>query len=191
MPQACRYCCCAMAMPEPSWKAWARQPSSTTSPNCRKHWKSSASDRSRAKAGDVVDGDGLGKPFQHDVADLLEAGHRLDRAGHALADQDLAVLGLVAEPGGNIADCADRGVVDPLGKADLAQRCKALGDADAEADLAAAPAPIGLQPTNLLAHLDRHAHGALGRVGTGQRVVENYHQPIAGEVVERAFRADD
>src|SRR5205823_9781752 len=54
-----------------------------------------------------------------------------------------------------------------------------LGNADAEPDLAPAPAPIDLQPRHRLAHLDRHPDRALGRIGAGQRVVEEHHDPVA------------
>src|SRR5215469_11205068 len=45
---------------------------------------------------------------------------------HALAKQNLAVLGFGAEPGRNIAHGADRGVARAVGEPDLAQRRIAL-----------------------------------------------------------------
>jgi hypothetical protein len=33
--------------------------------------------------------------------------------------------------------------------------------------------------------------GAFGRIGTGQRIVEEHHQPVAGEAVERALEGLD
>src|SRR5438874_3676585 len=40
-----------------------------------------------------------------------------------------------------------------------------------------------------LAHCDGHLDRALGRFRCGQGVVEEYHDPIAAVVIERAFKA--
>ena len=129
--------------------------------------------RESAVAGDVIDGDGLAEALEGEVAHFFEADIALDRAGDPLRDQDLAVGRLVAEAGGEIAYRADRGVVDPLGKTDLAQGRVPLGDADAEPDLAPAPTPIDLQPRHRLAHLDRHLDRALSRIGHGNGSLKN------------------
>src|SRR5207237_9142015 len=76
---------------------------------------------SSAVAGYIEDRDCLAEAFQGEVADLFELDIAFDRAGDPLRDQDLAVCRLVAEPGGEVAYRADRRVVDPLGKADLAE----------------------------------------------------------------------
>src|SRR5437879_10739849 len=85
-----------------------------------------------AVAGDVKHRDRLAEALEREVADFFEAEIGFDRAGDALCDQDLAVGGGIAEPRGEVAYGADRRVVDPLGKADLAEGRIALGDADAE-----------------------------------------------------------
>src|SRR5262249_9733524 len=54
---------------------------------------------------------------------------------HLAVDQDLAVAALAAEARGEVHDCADRGVVEAALEADAAERCEALRDADAEAEL--------------------------------------------------------
>src|SRR4029077_20613763 len=105
----------------------------------------------------------------------------------ATADQDLPVLGLGAKPGGKVADRPDRGVAGAFGKADLAQGRVALRDAGAKAKLMAVAAPVGYQLSRCFAHRDRHLYRALSRVGTRHRIVEEDHDPVARELVERAL----
>src|SRR5262249_54116176 len=129
----CRCCCCATAIANASRKASAPPRSWIVLANCRGLSKSSALCRSRGlRPAHVVNLDRLGEPLQLDIADLLQREQGLDGTCHPLADQDLAVLGLVAETRGDIAHRPDRGVIDPLGKADLAQGGVALRDTDPE-----------------------------------------------------------
>src|SRR5437899_81546 len=101
----------------------------------------------------VEDGDGLAEALQRDIADLFQPGDALGRGGDPLADQDLPVLCLGAQSGREVAHRADRSVADALGETDLPQSRIALRDAEAEADRAAAPAPLDLQFQERLAHL--------------------------------------
>jgi hypothetical protein len=39
-----------------------------------------------------------------------------------------------------------------------------------------------------LAHRHRHPDRALGRVGTRHRIVEEHYDPVARELIERAFK---
>src|SRR5262249_14208706 len=80
--------------------------------------------------------------LQRQAAQLLDFYQCLDRAEHALLDQDLARLGLAAEAGGHVGHGADRAVVHAALEADRADRRVALGDADAEVELVAALAPL-------------------------------------------------
>ena len=59
----------------------------------------------------------------------------VDRRCHALGHQNLAVLGLVAEPGRNVGYSADCGIVEAALETDLTERGIALSDPDAKADL--------------------------------------------------------
>ena len=90
----------------------------------------------------VVDHDRLHQPLQREIADLFEPHDVFNRGGDPAADEDLPVLGLAAQPRRQIAHRADRRVVDPLGKADLAQCRVAARDPDPEADLAPLPPPL-------------------------------------------------
>src|SRR5712692_4815982 len=67
----------------------------------------------------VEDGDGLAEALQRDIANFFQPGDTVGRGGDPLADQDLPVLGLGAQPGRQVAHRADRGVTDALGETDL------------------------------------------------------------------------
>src|SRR5215470_14900388 len=98
--------------------------------------------RSSAQAEYLMHDAGPGQALERDLADRFERGDRLDRRDGTLAHQDLAVAGSVAEARGEIGDGAHGGVIDVVLEADPTQRGVALGDADAEADLMAALAPV-------------------------------------------------
>ncbi len=95
-----------------------------------------------------------------------------------------------AQPRGEVGDGPDRGVVPPALEADPAERRVALGDADAEAEVVALPAPARRRARRRgRASATRHPHRPLGRVRARRRVVEEDHQPVAGEVLERPLVA--
>jgi len=87
---------------------------------------------------------------------------RLDEIFHHAidppCDHDLAGLGFIAQPRGEVGDRADRGVFEPLLETDLAERRIAERDADAKSQAMPAVAP------------------ALGQLadGVGTRVAENH-----------------
>src|SRR5204862_1370128 len=111
---------------------------------------------------------------------------RLPPAGPATPPprEDLAVLRLAGEPGRQVDHAADRGVVEAALVADPPERRVAHRDADPEADLMIAPAPGRLELDHPVPHLERHPDGPALRIGAGQRVVEQDHQAVAGEVLD-------
>ena len=72
----------------------------------------------------------LRQPFQGQRTDFFESRCPFDRYGNALAKQYLSVLGLGAQPGGDVADGANRGVAGALGKPDPPQRRRQRGSAE-------------------------------------------------------------
>src|SRR5215472_3958790 len=66
----------------------------------------------RSASRHIVDRHRLAQTLQREVADLLQCNGRLDRRGNALAEQNLAVARLAAEPCREVGDGANRGVVD-------------------------------------------------------------------------------
>src|SRR5262249_41240888 len=114
-----------------------------------------------------------------------------ERPVDALTEQNLAVLGFAAEPCCHIAYGANRSVAGALGKSDLAQGRVTLGNANTKAQLATSLTPRNDQRRCSLAHRDGHLDRALGRVGDRYGVVEEHHDPIAGELVERALELAD
>jgi hypothetical protein len=115
----------------------------------------------------------------------------LDLGVHALRDENLAVARLLAEPGAQICDGADRRVVESAFVADAPDGGVAHVNAGAEAECEAAAAPLVEQPLDAVAHGDRHLHRARRRVGTGDGIVEEHHEPVAGEPLERTLVAGD
>src|SRR5439155_18261963 len=84
----------------------------------------------------VVGNDRLGETFQGKRANLFSRHASFERHVNTLTEQNLAVLGLAAEPCRDIAHGSDRGVSRPLGKSDLAQGRVTLGDASTKAQVA-------------------------------------------------------
>src|SRR6185437_1975266 len=109
----------------------------------------------------------------------------------ALAEDDLAGKGFVAEAGGEVADAADRAVVVSAVVPDSSEGGIAERDPDGEVQLVAASQPLGLQLGDGLSHLGCHPYCAGGRVGTRDRVVEPDHQSVAGEPADGRFVLDD
>ena len=90
-----------------------------------------------------------------------------------------------------VRDAADRRVVEAPLEADAAERGESLRDADPEAEVVAAPAPAVGELGDPVAHRHGHRDGPLGGVVDGQRVVEEHHEPVAGEALERALEPVD
>ena len=141
--------------------------------------------------GHVVGHHRLCQPFQSKFADFFKRRRRFDCDSYPLSNKDLPVRGLGAEPGRNIAHCADRGVAGAFGKADLAERRIALRDTGAKAQITTTLAPVGDQLTRRLAHRHRHPDRALGWVRTGHRIVKEHHDPVARELVESTLELRD
>src|SRR5882757_10616928 len=89
----------------------------------------------------VGDGKGTAEALDRERPDVAELGEIADGAGDPRRHEDLAVRRGVAEARSRVDDRADRTVVEAAFEADLPQRRKALCDADAEAELMAAPTP--------------------------------------------------
>ena len=126
-------------------------------------------------------------PFGLHVADLFGDGHVLDGGENAVGDQHLPGPGVRAQPRGQIRDAADRGVVEAAFEADPAESREALGDPLPEGEVVAFAAPPNGQLVHRIADLQRHADGALGGVVVRDRIVEEHHDPVAGEPLERAL----
>src|SRR5205814_4439202 len=103
------------------------------------------------------------------------------------ADQDLPVFRLGTQPCGEVADRANCGVAGALGKADLTQSRETLRDTHTKTKFAAVSAPSRDQFTGCLAHRVGHFDGPLGGVGDRYWVIEEHHDAVARELVERAF----
>src|SRR5262245_24115266 len=93
--------------------------------------------RLNARERHVVGHNRLGEALQRERANLFSCHSSLERGVDALAEQNLAVLRLGAEPRRDIAHRADRGIAGAFGKPDLTECRVTLGDAGAEPQIAA------------------------------------------------------
>ena len=95
--------------------------------------------------------------------------------------------GVRAQPRGEIGDAADRGVVEAAFEADPAERRETLSDPLPESEIVAFTTPPNGQLVHRIADLQRHPDGALCGVVVWDRIVEEHHDPVAGEPLERAL----
>src|SRR5262245_64737376 len=122
----------------------------------------------------------------------MRGSHRLlDGAERPLTDHNLAGLGFAAQPGGEIYDAADRGIFAPMLEADLAERRVAGRDADTESERVAHARPLLRQLVHALAHVERQADGALGVIVARDRIVEDDHDAVPEESLQRALVSED
>src|SRR5262245_34250136 len=102
---------------------------------------------STPEADDVICQHRLGEALQRELLERLSLDQRLDRAISTLGNEDLAALGLVAQPGGQVGDRSDRGIVEAALETDPPQGGIAHGNADGEIEPVATPLPLRPQLT--------------------------------------------
>src|SRR5258708_1624536 len=122
--------------------------------------------------------------LEHQFAERLDVGERLDRHLHLAVDQNLATARFGAEPRGEVHHRADRRIiVSPL-EADTAERCIAMGDPYSEAEVVAELAPLDREIGDRVAHLDRHSHRTHRRIGAWQWIIEQDVEAVAGKALQ-------
>jgi hypothetical protein len=109
----------------------------------------------------------------------------VDRGLGSLRDQDLAGGRCVAEPRREDDDVADGAVVISPFEADPSQRGVPGRNPDSEAQVVSALLPRARQLDEALPDRDRRAHRRQLVVRHRRRVVEEGHQPVPGEVLDR------
>src|SRR5205809_515897 len=97
------------------------------------------------------------------------------------ANRRLRSRSLTSPTRGGVRDAPDRRVVGAPLEAAAAEGRVPLGDADAEVEGIAATTPALGELGDARAHRERHADRALRRVRAVERVVEDDHEPVAGE----------
>lgn len=115
----------------------------------------------------------------------------LDGGVDAGSDQRLALSGLAAEPGGKIRHGAERAVVVSAFETDPSQGGITGLDANAQAELDPALVPGLGQFSDPLLGEESELYGVQLVVLERDRVVEEDHDPVAGEVLKRARVARD
>ena len=109
----------------------------------------------------------------------------LHRRKEPLADQDLAGRRLGAEPRGEIRHRAEHAVVVAAFEPDSTERGVAGLDADSEPQLRSTLAPQQRELLEPLLSCQREPDGLKLVVCHGDRIVEEHHDPIACEVLQR------
>ena len=104
-----------------------------------------------------------------------------DGAERPLTDHDLARFCLVAEPRGKIYGAAVSGVFATMLEANLAERCIARSDSNSESENVTLPGPLLRQSRRFFPHIERELDGALGMIGTRDRIVEDDHDTVRDE----------
>src|SRR5262249_25045469 len=105
--------------------------------------------------------------------------------------QDLSRRRVVTEAIGDGCHRADRRVVEASLEPDYSECGVAVRDSDPELKVVPAFLPPLGKLVDATAHRDCHPNCTNGAVGTGERIVEEDHQPVAGEALERALEPDD
>src|SRR5689334_21357179 len=125
-----------------------------------------------------------------ELAGAFHVDRLLDGRHDALADQDFPGLCRGREARREDDRGADRGVVVPALEADAAHGRVAGGDADPETELVAAPPPVRREASKAITHGTRGPDRGELVVGHGPGVVEEDHEPVAGEVLDGALVLD-
>jgi hypothetical protein len=140
---------------------------------------------------DLVRRDRPTEPFQIELPDGSCVDRPLHGAEDALTDQGLACLGHGAEPGGEVRDRPERSVVMTTLEADPAACRVPRLDTDPEAELGA-ELPLRLcQLREPLLGGDRKSDRLEFVILDGERIVEEHHHAVAGEVLEGPTVARD
>jgi hypothetical protein len=125
-----------------------------------------------------------GEPFEVQFPNKFDIAVRFSGAAYVDIDQDLAIRGLTAETRSQVRDLSGYGVLEAPLVSDGAERCIAVRDTDAEAEVVPGAAPFLGKLRDLVAHLDCHMHGSQARIWTGDRIVEHSKKPIPGEALD-------
>src|SRR5687768_4975430 len=155
-------------------------------------WTTTTRNRSRASSESLPQSSEPERRHRLQEAAQLQRPHRLgvgERGDLLLGlgvEQNLAGARLAAQARRQVRHVADRGILPALLEADYPEGGLALGDADSEPHRVAELFPgLGDRHEGLLQG-ERHAHRALARPVHRERVVEEDHHAVAGEVLQRA-----
>src|SRR6185503_14458691 len=136
---------------------------------------------------DVAGEDGTSHALERQLANGFGLDQLLQDLLRSRAEEDLPGLRLAGKAGGEDGDVADCAVVVASIEADPPEGRVAHGNPHAEAQLIAEIAPRGGQVGESIAHLHGHPDAAFDVVALLDRVVEEDHHAIAGEVLQRSL----
>jgi hypothetical protein len=102
----------------------------------------------------------------------------------------LTGLSFIAQSGGDIGYCSNRGIVEAALKSNRAERRKTVCYPDPEAKVVTEIAPFLNHSPDFSAHIKRHQNGLERRVFHWHRIIENDHNAIS-KSLKRATVFDD
>ena len=140
---------------------------------------------------DIVSHHRAANTLQGKLADGLGRCDLLDGLPNSRANEDLTGLGFIAKSRGDVGYCTDRRVIPAPLKSNGSKRCKAMGDADPEAEVMTEVAPFSNQPADCRPHIDRHQDGLQRWVLDGNRIIEDDHHAVASKSLKRAALLND
>src|SRR5262245_45745624 len=124
------------------------------------------------------------------LAGRLGVDRAVDRRVRPLGNEDLARYRLAAQPRGEDDRVADAAVVVAALEPDPAHRRVSSREPDPDLEDVAAPSPLLADLPEALADRDRQPDRASRVVVLELGVVEEHHDPVAGEVLERSLVLD-
>ena len=133
---------------------------------------------------------GREKPFSV-ISSTLPPDESVYLRKYPLRDEDLPVARSVAEASRKVRDGSDRCIVVASLEANPPQRGVPLRNANPEAEHVAMPSPAECNVGDAIAHLDCHPDGACRPIRTRDRIIEEDHQPVAGESLQRPLVLED
>src|SRR6266487_3671598 len=96
-----------------------------------------------------------------------------------------------AEPGGKVGYGPERSIVVAAFKADPTERCMSRLDANTQGEFTSKLSPHSRQLLKSLAYRNREPNGLQLVLRDEQRIVEEDHHAVSGEMLERALVARD
>src|SRR6516162_3365794 len=140
---------------------------------------------------DIVGGHRAANALEVELTHEFDGDGFIDRQHDTGANQDLSRLGFITEPGSDIRNRANRGVVEPSFKPNSAKGGKSMRYADPKAKIVTQQTPFLDHCSNGGSHIQCHQNGLEGRVFHGHRIVEDHHHAIASKALKRAAVLND
>src|SRR6516162_823665 len=140
---------------------------------------------------DIVGGHRAANALEVELTHEFDGDGFIDRQHDTGANQDLSRLGFITEPGSDIRNRANRGVVESSFKPNSAKGSESMRYADPKAKIVTEQTPFLDHCSNSGSHIERHQNCLERRIFHGHGIVEDDHNAIASKSLKRAAVLDD